>query len=327
MGAAGLQTSVTTVSDIPMTDETGAPIIFIAGPTASGKTAAALALARSLDAEIVNADAIQVYRDLEILSARPGLEALSQAPHHLFGTVDGAVRFSVGLWSRAAADVINAIVARGRAVIIVGGTGLYFRALEQGLSPIPDALEEARAAALARLSEIGETAFHREVMARDPGAAWIAPSDRQRLLRAWEIYESTGAPLSSFQQEGRSPLVRTPSARIVIEPDRAMLYQTCNHRFDDMLVQGALGEALRLMERQLDPTLPVMKALGAPELMRHLSGELSLEDAAALARMHTRRFAKRQLTWFRHQTNTWPRALDARAAIAAVLLQLGRASA
>lgn len=301
-----------------MTDGVNERVVFIAGPTASGKSAAALALAERIGGEIVNADAIQVYKDLEILSARPGPAELERAPHHLFGFLDGAERCSAGMWARAAGKAIAGVHERGRAAIVVGGTGLYFRALEEGLSPIPEAPEEVREAARRRLDELGPEVFRAEVIARDAAMARLAANDTQRLLRAWEVLEASGLPLSHFQAAPRQPMIESVTARIVVEPERAALYAACENRFDIMLEKGGLEEARRLAVRGLSPDLPVMKALGAAELIAHIEGVLSLEEAADLAKRNTRRFAKRQLTWFRHQAADWLRAADAAAAIEAL---------
>lgn len=294
-------------------------VVFIAGPTASGKSAAALDLAEAIGGEIVNADAIQVYGDLEILSARPGHPELTRAPHHLFGYIDASVRCSAGMWAREAARAIGAIHARRKPAIVVGGSGLYFRALEEGLSPIPDVPEEVRLAARRRLEALGPEAFRAEVVARDPAMARIAATDIQRLLRAFEVHEASGQPLSTFQEAPRQPLIEAATARIVIEPPREALYAACNARFGLMLEKGGLDEARRLAGRGLDRGLPAMRALGAAELIAHLEGVLSLDQAADLARRNTRRFAKRQLTWFRHQAADWPRAAGPAAALAALV--------
>lgn len=286
-------------------------VILIAGPTASGKSTAALALAARTGGEIINADAIQVYRDLRILSARPGEEDLKRAPHHLYGHVDGAVRYSVGGWARDAARAIAGVHARGRAAIVVGGTGLYFRALENGLSEAPEIPEAIRRAAHDRLEVAGPEKFRDEVLAFDPAMARLDPADRQRHLRAWEVFHACGVSLSELQTRPGAPIVDRIDARAVIEPPRETLYAEIDARFDRMIDAGALAEARALSERDLDPASPVMKAVGAAELIACLRGEISLETAAALAKRNTRRFAKRQLTWFRHQAKDWPRAASA----------------
>lgn len=296
-----------------MTENCEARAIFIAGPTAAGKSAAALALAEAGGCEIINADALQVYADLQILSARPSASDLRAARHHLYGVVDGAERFSAGRWARLAAAKIAEVVARGATPIVVGGTGLYFKALEEGLSPIPEIGDEVRQAARRRMAEVGLAAFREEVRRADPGMARVGRADTQRLLRAWEVLAGTGRSLSSWQSEPRVPAAR-PAAKVVIEPDRAALYAACDLRFDRMLAAGALEEARRLLERDLDPSLPVMSAVGVAELVAHLRGERGMSEAVDLARQNTRRLAKRQLTWFRNQAADWPRARDAKAA-------------
>lgn len=292
-----------------------ARVVFIAGPTASGKSAAALALAEAVGGEIVNADAIQVYADLQVLSARPRPDQLARAPHHLFGFLDGATRCSAGRWSRRAAQVIGEITARGRPAIVVGGTGLYFRALGDGLSPIPEVPDPVRAAVRGRFERLGPAAFRAELIARDPEAARLGTADSQRLLRAFEVLEATGRPLAEFQAIAPTPLIAAPMARVVIELERETLYRACDARFDRMMTQGALDEAQALFHRELSPDLPVMKALGAAELLAYLRGHATLDEAADLARRNTRRFAKRQLTWFRHQAADWTRAADSAAAV------------
>lgn len=279
-------------------------VVLIAGPTASGKSAAALALAQATGGEIVNADAMQVYRDLLILTARPGPADAAAAPHHLFGHVDAAERYSTGRWARAARAAIADITGRGRTAIVVGGTGLYFRALEGGLAEIPEIPETVRADVAARLAALGPAAFRAELLAVDPGMAALDPADRQRHIRAFEVFAATGKPLSAWQAEGRGEGVLA-SARLIIEPPRAALYARIEQRFDAMMAAGALDEARGLAARRLDPALPAMKAVGAAELMAHLRGEISLPDAVALAKQNSRRLAKRQMTWFRRQAPDW----------------------
>jgi tRNA dimethylallyltransferase len=295
----------------------GAGVILIAGPTASGKSAAALALAQKLGGEIVNADAMQVYRDLRVLTARPSPAEEAAVRHHLYGVLDGAERCSAGRWARLASEAIRGIDARGRPAIVAGGTGLYFRALEDGLSPIPEIPPAAREQACDRLKELGAEAFRAEVVERDPAMARLPEGDAQRLLRAWEVFEATGERLSHFQALPRIPLIESIAARIVIEPPRDILYARCDARAAAMLEEGALEEVRVLTARGLDPALPAMKALGVVEISAFLRGAVTKAEAMALLQQNTRRFAKRQLTWFRNQAAGWPRAETAETAVAA----------
>lgn len=291
-------------------------IIFIAGPTASGKSGLAVKLAHNLNGEIVNADALQVYKDLSILSARPTLEEQGATPHHLYGYLDGAQPCSAGIWSRKAGQVIEDILARKKTAIVVGGTGLYFRALIDGLSPIPEVSQHARDAAAARLEEIGQDKFYQEVTTIDPPMARLAPADRQRLLRAWEVHNETGLALSHYQNMPRQPVLHhTIATKIVLLPMREKLYTQCNNRFLAMLEAGGLEEARTLLNRQLPDTLPVLKALGVAELIAHLQGTLTLPEAITLAQRNTRRFAKRQMTWFRGQASDWTTAISTEEAL------------
>jgi tRNA dimethylallyltransferase len=288
---------------------TAAPITLIAGPTASGKSALALWLARETGGEIVNADALQLYADLRVLSARPSPEEEADAPHHLFGVADAADGWSVGRWARAALPALDAIAARGRPAIVVGGTGLYFRALTQGLAEIP-AVPQAAAHDLA---DLGEPALRERLAVVDPAAAArIFPGDLQRLTRALAVAQTTGRSLSDWQADTR-PLLPVGAWRgVVLEPPRDALYDRCGARLAAMVDAGALDEVRALMARGLSPALPAMKAVGLRELADYLAGEVTLPAAMAEAQQATRRFAKRQLTWFRNQTPGWPR-IDATA--------------
>ena len=301
-------------------------VIFIAGPTASGKSAAALQLAIDIDGEIVNSDAMQVYKDLAVLTARPSDEDEARVPHHLYGYLDGAVSSSAGRWAEDATAAINAINAKNKIAILVGGTGLYFKTLEEGLSPIPDIPISHRDKAKARHLELGADAFRNEVVQQDPGMAHLPAGDTQRLIRAFEVFDATGKPLSHFQNLPRQPLINKPLARVVIEPGRETLYTQCEMRAAAMLDGGGIDEVKTMMARALDPALPLMKALGAPEIMAHLKGVASREDTLAQLQQNTRRFAKRQLTWFRNQASCWPRASTAASAVAILKQQLGAAT-
>ena len=294
--------------------------VLIAGPTASGKSALALDLAARLGGLIVNADSMQVYRDLRILTARPTPQEEAQAPHRLYGHVDGAVNFSVGHYLRDAAAVLAEARAARRLPIFVGGTGLYFKALVEGLSDIPavpDAVRErVRAAAEGRDS----AALHAELAGRDPAMALrLRPSDRLRILRALEVVEATGQSLAAFQGRRRPGLLGdAASVRLFLAPDRDALRRRIDARFLAMIEGGAIEEVRALATRRLDPMLPAMRAHGVPGLLAHLRGEITLEQAIARGQGDTRRYAKRQFTWFRHQMPGWtpvlpeaaPAALD-----------------
>jgi tRNA dimethylallyltransferase len=285
-----------------------ARVWLIAGPTASGKSALALRWAETTGAEILNADSMQLYADLRVLTARPSLEEELRARHHLYGVADAAEIWSVGAWLRAATMALAEIAARDRSAIVVGGTGLYFSALTQGLAEIPAIPFDIRAEVRERLQRLGEEAFRQALALVDPQAALrIAPGDRQRLARAMEVATATGRSLTDWQAS-TTPLLPPDAYRaLVLDPPRDALYARCDARLGAMAQGGGLEEVAALMDRRLDPELPAMKALGVREFAGHLAGELTLDQALALARQETRRYAKRQVTWFRNQTPDWPR--------------------
>lgn len=302
--------------------------LLIMGPTASGKSALALALAGRIRGEIVNADSMQVYRDFRVLTARPSPEEEARTPHHLYGHVDAADRYSTGRWLRDALAAIAAIRSRGKTPILVGGTGLYFKALTEGLADIPAADDDTRAALLERAAQEGVATLHAELAARDPAtAARLEPNDAPRILRALEVLETTGESISALQANTRPALTRDAWAGFALTPDRDALYATINARFDAMIAAGALDEARAFAVRNLDPALPAMKAHGAPALMAHLRGEISLADAAEIGKRDTRRYAKRQFTWIANQMPSWPRVavadIESRIAAALSLLSVG----
>ena len=279
--------------------------LLIAGPTASGKSAAALALARRFGGVVVNADSMQVYRDLRVLTARPGEGEQRQAPHRLFGEVDGAVNFSVGGWLAAATRVVAEAESLDPAppLLFVGGTGLYFRALTRGLSEIPAVPDDVRARIRAEAEAAATSELHARLAKVDPlTASRLRPNDRQRILRALEVFAATGRPLAAFQSSRQPPLLGGDEwAGLFLAPDRAALDARIEARFTTMLREGALDEVAALARRRLDPALPVMRAHGAPHLIAHLAGRLDLAAAAASAVLDTRHYAKRQFTWARHQ--------------------------
>lgn len=281
-------------------------ITLIAGPTASGKSRLAMTLAAETGAVIVNADSQQLYADLRVLSARPSTADELEADHRLYGVADAAEAWSVGRWSRAVLDLLADL--GDRPVLLVGGTGLYFTALTKGLADIPTIPVEVRDQAEAALEAEGEVSFRSRLAAVDPAAAdRIEAGDRQRLVRAMSVADHTGRALSDWTADTKPVLAPGSWTGLVVEPDRAALYANCDLRVIQMIEQGALDEVRALMARDLDPALPAMKAVGVRELVAHLCGETSLDQAIDATRQATRNYAKRQLTWFRNQTPDWRR--------------------
>jgi tRNA dimethylallyltransferase len=297
--------------------------VLIAGPTASGKSALALALAQRTGGAVINADSMQVYRDLRVITARPTPQEEALVPHRLYGYVDAAVNFSAGAWVVDAAAALAEARAQNRLPIFVGGSGLYFKALTRGLSAVPPIPPEIREGVRARLERDGVEALHAELARRDSVTAErLKPRDRTRIARALEVVEATGRSLTDWHRDGLPPLL--PQGRfsaLFLSPDRDELYARINARFDAMLKAGALGEVERLAARRIDPLLPAMKAHGVPALIRHLKGEITLEEAADIARADTRHYAKRQFTWFRHQLPefAWVKPEEAGEWLAAVI--------
>jgi len=279
--------------------------ILIAGPTASGKSGLALALAEAVGGTIVNADSMQVYRDLRVITARPTPDEEARVPHRLYGEVDATENYSVGRWLADVRPVLDEERSAGRVPIFTGGTGLYFKALTRGLSAVPPIPLEIRETVRARLEAEGPAALHAELLRRDPGSP-IKPGDRTRIARALEVLEATGRPLSDWHREGLPPLIEASGAvKVFLAPERDELRRRIDARFDAMLEAGALDEVRALAARKLDPLLPAMKAHGVPWLIRCLNGELSLAKAAEGGKNDTRRYTKRQFTWARHQLPDW----------------------
>ena len=290
-------------------------IWLIAGPTASGKSRLALRLAQTIGADIVNADSMQLYGDLEVLTARPSRDEMLLAPHHLFGVADAADGWSVGRWLDAAKAALADIALWRRPAVVVGGTGLYFRTLTQGLATIPPVPRPVTQALEAEAGAAGELALRPRLARLDPEAeARIARGDRQRLLRALAVAEHTGRPLTAWQADTKPALATGEWRGMVLEPPREALYAACDARLESMFERGAIEEVAALVARRLDPALPAMKALGVREITGHLEGRTSREEALSEAQRETRRYAKRQLTWFRNQTPAWPRVTSPDAA-------------
>jgi tRNA dimethylallyltransferase len=284
------------------------PVHLIAGPTATGKSRLALDLAERLDGVIINADAIQLYADLRVLSARPSPQDEARVPHRLYGVADGADAWSVGRWARAVEPLLAELADQGRPAIIVGGTGLYFRALVEGLAEIPAVPAAVRAELSIQFDSHGEALFRDRLAAVDPEAARrIESGDRQRLIRALEVHAGTGRSLSAWRADTHPLLAPGSWTGLVVEPPRDVLYARCDARFAAMVETGAVEEARTLAERGLAQDLPVMKAVGLREILGWLNGDLTREQALALGCQETRRYAKRQMTWFRNQTPDWLR--------------------
>lgn len=277
--------------------------ILIAGPTASGKSAVAIDLARRLGGVVINADSMQVYRDLRIITARPTPEEEASAPHVLFGHVDGATNYSVGRYLDDARRALADARAAGRPAIFVGGTGMYFKALIRGLSDIPAVPAEVRERVRRETTGLAPPELHARLAARDPEMAGrLRPSDPQRLLRALEIFEATGRSLAAFQgARSPAPIDVDDCVAVFLAPDRDLLRRRIDARFEAMMAEGALAEVRVLAARDLDPALPIMRAHGVPGLIAYLRGECALAEAVERGKMDTRRYSKRQATFARHQ--------------------------
>lgn len=277
--------------------------ILIAGPTASGKSAMAVELAERHDGVVVNADSMQVYSILNLLTARPGAAELARARHELYGHVHPSRSYSTGAWLRDVEDLFHSDALAGKVPIFVGGTGLYFRALVEGLSEMPDIPPDVRNRWRAELSEKGAEHLHGVLAQGDPAAAQaIRPTDGQRIARALEVLEASGRSILSWQSaRGQALVDRTTAQFLVVQPARAKLVRRIDARFDRMIEEGVLAEVEALSALQLDPALPATKAIGFRELQAALEGRMEMGEAIERAKIATRQYAKRQSTWFRHQ--------------------------
>jgi tRNA dimethylallyltransferase len=276
--------------------------LLIAGPTASGKSALALALARHLGGVVINADSMQVYRELRVLTARPSPEEEAMAPHDLYGVHPASRAASVAWWRKAALDSMARAVAAGRMPILCGGTGLYFRSLTEGLSELPPIPAEAREEARRLLAEEGPSALHARLAAKDPrSAARLRPSDSQRLARAWEVWRGTGRGIADWQDDAPATGPAPYEFRAIrIDPPRDSLREAIAARWQAMLRAGAMEEVRALLDQRLDPALPAMRAHGVPELSAVLRGEVALVEAGRRACLSIGQYTKRQVTWLRH---------------------------
>ena len=285
-------------------------MVVIAGPTASGKSALALALAQQITGVIVNADSAQIYRDLTILSASPTPEDRQKAEHRLYGVQDGALPCSAAEWAAMARREVADAHQRGRTPILTGGTGLYLRTLLDGIAPVPAIDPEVRA----RVREADVADNVRKLKTFDPAAAErLRPADSARINRALEVILSTGRTLGEWQEQRAGGIADAVELRpLVLLPPRKWLYARCDERFTRMIDEGAVAEVEALLARKLNPNLPVMRAIGVRELSAYLLGETTLDEAITAGRQATRRYAKRQYTWFAHQPPAkWPRFQEA----------------
>ncbi|MFD0987708.1 tRNA (adenosine(37)-N6)-dimethylallyltransferase MiaA [Methyloligella solikamskensis] len=317
-----------------MAEETGQGVpdiaaVLIAGPTASGKSAAALELASRFGGVIVNADSMQVYDELRILTARPNLDEERLVLHRLYGTVSAAERYSVGRWLADVEAVLEEEKALRRLPILTGGTGLYFKALAEGLAATPEIPAEIRERWRSRAETLTPAELHEELCERDPAMAERLPeTDPQRIVRALEVFEATGVSLADWQAEEATPLLPPEQTlRMVVAPDRAELYAKIDRRFDAMLQRGALDEIRVLAELNLSPELPAMRAHGVPELLDALEGKISREEAIETSKTMSRRYAKRQLTWARRFMADWHWVESAAEAVEFASARLGRSEA
>jgi tRNA dimethylallyltransferase len=303
-------------------------VILLAGPTASGKSALALALAEQFGGTIINADSMQVYRDLRLITARPSVEEERRMPHALYGHVDAAENYSVGAWRSEAAAELAMAERESRAAIVVGGTGLYFNALTRGLTAMPPIPKQVRDDVRARLKSDGAAALHDELKRLDPhAAARLNRGDRARISRALEVMVATGRSIRDWHEDAKPDGPDSLRAvRIFLSPERDELARRIGARFDAMIEAGAIEEVRALMARNLDPSLPAMKAHGVPWLIRQLRGEITLAQAVEGAKRDTRQYTKRQETWFRNQLPefAWVDPEKALAAVEAKFLALAK---
>jgi len=289
-------------SAAPVRRNGGRCAVVFAGPTASGKSAAALAAAQEFGGAVINADSMQVYRELAILSARPDAAAMAAVPHTLYGVISARESCSAARWRALALAEIDAALAAGKLPILAGGTGLYIEALAKGLAPVPEIPAAVRDAARTLAAAEGAAAFHARLARLDPAAAaTLRPSDRQRLVRAWEVKTATGRSLLDWQREAPGTDDAPALLTFVFLPPREALYAAADQRFADMIAAGAVDEVKALLALKLDPELPAMKAVGVREIAAYLAGDIDHARMIALGRQATRRYAKRQYTWFRHR--------------------------
>ena len=296
-----LEVRVSNVGQKTLDEQKLLKYIMIAGPTASGKSHLAVNLARALGGEVINADSMQLYSDLSILTARPTTRDMKDIAHHLYGILDGAQRASVAIWLGLAAQAMTAIRERGRIPIVIGGTGMYLKAAMNGIAPIPNVPVKIHDTLTNLYQDIGGAAFRQKLAALDPVVAnRLVDGDRQRLIRAMGVVTATGTPLSKWQAGAHEGALVGKPVKLAILPQREVLYQRIDDRFDLMLNSKVLEEVHLLAQRRLDPTLPLMKALGLSALISVLKEEITMEEASYIGKRDSRHYAKRQMTWMRN---------------------------
>jgi len=272
--------------------------IIIIGPTASGKSSLAVEVASRIGGEIINSDSLQLYKELNLLTARPSDEDLAKVPHHLYGCYDGSYNSTAFKWLKTAAEIINKIASAGKIPVVVGGTGLYVKTLIEGISSIPELPLSVREKARNLFSELGSNGFLNMLKKKDPD---FKASDPQRMIRAWEVIEGTGHTLTYWQSLGLKKEIDAEWLIIYLNPPRPVLYEQCETRFDHIMERGAIDEVRTLLAMNLEPSLSIMKAIGVREITDYLRGIISLDTAVAQSKQATKNYAKRQITWFSHQ--------------------------
>jgi len=280
-------------------------IILLSGPTATGKSSLALKIAETIGAEIINADSIQLYRDLSILTARPNTEN-EKIKHHCYGFLNGDINWSVGKWVNEVKKIINDIIERKKVPIIVGGTGFYFKAITDGLSPIPDIDKSIRLEIESELEKNGLEKLYKKLNIIDADASErINPNDKQRIIRALEVYEGTKKKISDFWLMDRKKIINQFSINFKIDADRDWIYKNCDLRVDNMFKNGVIEEVEHLLNKNYSATSPIMKAIGVNEIKSFLNNEISIDRASELIKFKTHHYAKRQITWMNNQMISW----------------------
>lgn len=280
-------------------------IILLSGPTAAGKSSLALKIAETIGAEIINADSIQLYRDLSILTARPNTEN-EKIKHHCYGFLNGDINWSVGKWINEVKKIINDIIERKKVPIIVGGTGFYFKAITDGLSPIPDIDKSIRLEIESELEKNGLEKLYKKLNIIDVDASErINPNDKQRIMRALEVYEGTKKKISDFWLMDRKKIINQFSINFKIDADRDWIYKNCDLRVDNMFKNGVIEEVEHLLNKNYSATSPIMKAIGVNEIKSFLNNEISIDRASELIKFKTHHYAKRQITWMNNQMISW----------------------